>query len=165
MAGRAEMQVLRLAWLAQDDKQEEQRVSQERLTFSDDFLVFSLELAEDHRGGGDLSHGRRLHGAAGAQAGGPYPESVGTQPRGTVRAAAAAGGWSEIVSQRRPDSEFGLQASLPAGSADFSGERADFDRCGAVRGSQHHLQRLPVFRDRGYQRGAAGAAGRNVGRG
>ena len=65
----------------------------------------SVELAQGRRGDGGAADGRRLHGAAGTQARGPHPESLGTQPRRAVRAAAAAGRWRKILSQRRHHSD------------------------------------------------------------
>ena len=64
---------------------------------------------------------------------GANPESLGAQPRGAVRAAAAAGGWREVVSERRHHSHGGVSAAVSAGADPLAWMRADLDCGGAVR--------------------------------
>ena len=80
----------------------------------DDFAVFSVELAQGRRGDGGDAHGRRLHRAAGTQAGGPHSESLGTQPRRPVRPAAAARRRRKVLPQRRHHPTGRLPAPLSA---------------------------------------------------
>src|SRR5579863_8317905 len=93
----------------------------ERLMGCDDSAVFHLELAEGHRGHGGDADERGLHGAAGARAGGANPESLGTEPRGPVWAAATAGGWGQTFSQRGPDSDGGVSSAVSHFSGDCAG--------------------------------------------
>jgi hypothetical protein len=95
--------------------------------------VFSVEPAQGCRGDGGAADGRRVHGAAGAQAGRPHPEPLGTHrvgPFGLLQPL-VDGAKSFLKEDIIPTGVY--RPLLSAGAHHLAGVRAHVDRCGAVR--------------------------------
>src|SRR6185437_11480455 len=84
------------------------------------------------------------------------PESLGAQPRWSVRTAAAAGGWGQELPEGRHHSDDGLSADLSAGADPFPRLRHDFDRGSAVRVAEHRGKRVSFLSDCGREHWPAG---------